>query len=566
MSDLSSSQITSTASEAEQLKQQGNDGKLSGLLNRCLAYLKLKRYEEALKDADQSILLALIGLKKEAEAVDCLQQCLDIRHDPAINDLIQEIKPSANKFSSLTVLRPPYNLFQLELADGSEIDDTVMEFLQNVDAACFVDNALAFNSVHMEMAADMGWMNELFGDAGIFNPSLIQLNGIRGIDSKYLCDALITLKSFQLARKIVLIDFVQLPDISRYPEAAAAACLKIDSGTLIAWLNNRLDNAVPVRKASERIFNIQTELIEDRLDDVIDKMFEDFLSDDRPTSFSLLVHRPTGSIYSEDNGWPSSQITGEAEKTGRAAVNHKTGEMMRVRLLSVHNYGYVDDGKADESANQGEMSCAGDDLYVERFSGKEEDSHWATAFQNIRAAEDKRNQEGNETRKVVPLCLCVKIQNLYSHPKHLLNSSKANLINEKFDLNSPKIDEYYQRILKKAENIKKMHFENLETKSAKTIKNELETNLENTSEKNISMILECKQFMLDITKETEDDFSVNLIQFFQSVKDAHVKRIYEMANIQSSVLDKNMIEMMYKQHDTNHPTNKKALIKHPKKK
>uniref|UniRef100_A0A915EJD0 Uncharacterized protein n=1 Tax=Ditylenchus dipsaci TaxID=166011 RepID=A0A915EJD0_9BILA len=45
-----------------------------------------------------------------------------------------------------------------------------------------------------------------------------------------------------------------------------------------------------------------------------------------------------------------------------------------------------------------------------------------------------------------------------------------------------------------------------------------------------------------------------------------LKRIYEVANIQSHALDTKMIEMMYKQHNTNHPTNKKVVAKHPNKK
>uniref|UniRef100_A0A915EG38 Uncharacterized protein n=1 Tax=Ditylenchus dipsaci TaxID=166011 RepID=A0A915EG38_9BILA len=74
--------------------------------------------------------------------------------------------------------------------------------------------------------------------------------------------------------------------------------------------------------------------------------------------------------------------------------------------------------------------------------------------------------------------------------------------------------------------------------------------------------------MQDITKEAGDDFSINMIYLFENVKEPYLllKKIYEIASIQSKAFDTNMIERIYDQHDSNHPTNRKTRVKHPNEK
>uniref|UniRef100_A0A915EF05 Uncharacterized protein n=1 Tax=Ditylenchus dipsaci TaxID=166011 RepID=A0A915EF05_9BILA len=155
------------------------------------------------------------------------------------------------------------------------------------------------------------------------------------------------------------------------------------------------------------------------------------------------------------------------------------------------------------------------------------------------------------------------------HSKHIVDTNKISLLDKKHDLNSPNYQIYLRKLLKKAEHIRKMHLEILDTESAETVQSKLITDLQESAKEGIAqVILNCKQFMQDITKETDDVTSINLIYLFENVKKPYtfLKKVYEIANIQCSVLDKDMIQMMYNQHNTNNFSKRKTLVKHPNEK
>uniref|UniRef100_A0A915DD13 Uncharacterized protein n=1 Tax=Ditylenchus dipsaci TaxID=166011 RepID=A0A915DD13_9BILA len=231
------------------------------------------------------------------------------------------------------------------------------------------------------------WFQELFdGDKAIFRPKHLQLQGLRQVPNDYMNQALVTYSSLISAQKIVLLDFMQLPNVSRHTaEEVAAVCTKIKTSTIMKWLHADSNAAF----FGPRIFNIQVELLEEPLVDVIDALFEvSFWVDPRPASFFLLAHRNADSVYGESHGWPSLEVTGDGESIGRSAVNTITGEHMHVGVISNKDY---------TNTNAGGVQLAGDDLYLERYSGSLQQSA-------LYILQESQKMQGPQ-EKIVPVVL-----------------------------------------------------------------------------------------------------------------------------------------------------------------
>ncbi|KAI1700605.1 hypothetical protein Ddc_18006 [Ditylenchus destructor] len=265
-----------------------------------------------------------------------------------------------------------------------DIDKKAMDFFRGVDRKCFRGITLAFNSVFFFEAVRHTWDEELFGGSDpILRPSVIQFPSVRGFDSEYFETHFLRYDSFRLAKKIVLLDELQLDNMSNTPEVVRAHCLKISTESIIKWLHDDKGFAL---HAFERVFNIQAELLKDTVVDVIEKLFEAFLADTNTASYVLLIHRPSKSNIDVTSGWPTPDIHGNGENSGRSAKNPATGERMRVRLTSQDAYVEVENEKG-ETAPQ--LAMPGDDLFVERYSGDDRQSLWYHVSENKKDTSSK---------------------------------------------------------------------------------------------------------------------------------------------------------------------------------